>query len=424
MANSFESNFTRKLMDQILPAFDSNRVISKNVNTQMIGGKFNGKSGDNIDFPRPTDYVSTRTANGDISATTAGDIITGKATATVQDYITVELDYDEADEALKMGDKSRFFDDAGKRIKTDLETDFAAYAMKNAGLLSGTVGTAIDAWSDIANFGATMQATGVPEGQWCAAVNPYTQASLADVQRSLGAGGSAGSLVSEAHRQATIADNFAGMKVLAATTLGTYTTGTGADRAGTLSANPDVTYVTHKDSMQQSLAVTGFQANLVVAAGETITIAARNRLNLNTRNPIINGTGGQILFTGVVTESVTLNGSGAGTLVVSGPAIFEASGAYNTVDSAPISGDVVTLGGSATTTYQPALFWHRDAFGIGSVPMKKLNSTDTMAKTEDGLVLRVSMGTSIRENKQIVRLDLRPAFATLNPFFAGQGFGS
>jgi len=424
MANDFDSNFTRKLMDQVLPAFDSNRIISKNVNTQMLGGKFNPKSGEDVDFPRPTDFVATETSDGDISATTAGDIITGKATGTVQDYITVELDYQEADEALKMGDKTRFFDDAGRRIKTKLETNFSAYAMKNAGLKSGNVGTAITTWAHVANFGATMQATGVPDGQWCAAVNPYTQATLADVQRSLGAGGSAGALVSEAHRQATIADNFAGMKVLAATTLATYTTGTGADRAGTLSANPDVTYVSAKDSMTQSLAVTGFQANLVVAAGETITIAARNRLNLNTRETIIDGTGAEVLFSGVVTESVTLNGSGAGTLVITGPAIFEASGAYNTTASAAVSGDVVTLGGAATTTYQPALFWHRDAFGIGSVPMQKLNSTDTMAKTEDGLVLRVSKGSSIRENKQIVRLDLRPAFATLNPFFAGQGFGS
>jgi hypothetical protein len=424
MANNFESNFTRKLMDKVLPSFDSQRVMSKNVNTTMLEGKFNGKSGENIDFPCPTDYVAVETADGDISATTAGSILTGKATGTVQNYITVELDYQEAEQSLKMGNKDRFFDDAARRLVTRLETKFAKYAMHNAALKSGNVGTAITTWKHVADFGSTMSGTGVPEGEWCAAINPYTESSLADVQRSLGSGGTSGKLISEAHRRATISENFAGMKVLSATTLGTYTTGTGSTRAGTLSANPDVTYVTAKDTMKQTLAVTGFQANLVVAAGETITIAARNRLNLSTREPVIDGTGGQILFSGTVTESVTLNGSGAGNLVVSGPALFEASGAYNTVDSAPISGDAVTLGGAATTIYQPALFWHRDAFGIGSVPMSKLESTDTMARTEDGLVLRVSKGSSIRENKQIVRLDLRPAFATFNPFFAGQGFGS
>lgn len=176
--------------------------------------------------------------------------------------------------------------------------------------------------------------------------------------------------------------------------------------------------------MTQTLAVTAFQANLVVAAGETITITGRNRLNLSTRKPILDENGAEILFSGTVTAEVTLDGSGAGNLVVTGPAIFEATGAYNTVDSAPIAGDVVTLGGAATTIIQPNLFWHKEAFAIGSVPIPKLYSTDTLAKTQDGLQIRVSKGASIRENKQIVRFDFLPAYGTLQPFFAGQGFGT
>jgi hypothetical protein len=45
-------------------------------------------------------------------------------------------------------------------------------------------------------------------------------------------------------------------------------------------------------------------------------------------------------------------------------------------------------------------------------------------KTKDGLQIRMSRGSSLRENKQIMRLDLLPAFAVLNPFLAGQGFGN
>jgi hypothetical protein len=125
----------------------------------------------------------------------------------------------------------------------------------------------------------------------------------------------------------------------------------------------------------------------------------------------------------VVTADATLT-TGAGTLVISGPAIFEAAGQYNTVASAIADADVITILGADATTYQPNLFWHRDAFAIASVPIEKLYSTDTVAQTEDGLQLRVSKGASIRENKQIVRFDLRPAYGTMNPFFAGQGFGS
>jgi len=425
MANNFDSNFTRQLARVFLDEFESERVLSKNVNTQLLDGKFNPSSGENVDFKRPTDYTSKRTSNGDISGGNRSDIITGKATGTVQDYFTVDVDYDEADEAIKMDQLEQLLKPAATRIVTDLEVDYANYMMVNSGLLAGTVGTAASTWDHVAEAGAVMQSTGIPmDGSWCYSVNPYTQTKLASNQRSLGAGGSAGGLISEAHQKAIISDNFAGLKVMTATTMSSYTTGVGADRAGTLSANPDVTYVTAKDTMKQTLAVTGFQANLVVAAGETITIAGRNRLNLSTRQPVIDDTGSNVLFTGVVAQTVTLDGSGAGNIVINGPAIYEATGAYNTVDSAPISGDVVTLGGAASTLIQPNMFWHKQAFSIGSVPIKKLYSTDTIATTADGLQIRVSKYADGDKNKQIVRFDLRPAYATLNPFFAGHGFGS
>jgi len=425
MANNFDSNFTRQLARVFLDEFESERVLSKNVNTQLLDGKFNPSSGENVDFKRPTDYTSKRTSNGDISGGNRSDIITGKATGTVQDYFTVDVDYDEADEAIKMDQLEQLLKPAATRIVTDLEVDYANYMMVNSGLLAGTVGTAASTWDHVAEAGAVMQSTGIPmDGSCCYSVNPYTQTKLASNQRSLGAGGSAGGLISEAHQKAIISDNFAGLKVMTATTMSSYTTGVGADRAGTLSANPDVTYVTAKDTMKQTLAVTGFQANLVVAAGETITIAGRNRLNLSTRQPVIDDTGSNVLFTGVVAQTVTLGASGEGNIVINGPAIYEATGAYNTVDSAPISGDVVILGGAASTLIQPNMFWHKQAFSIGSVPIKKLYSTDTIATTADGLQIRVSKYADGDKNKQIVRFDLRPAYATLNPFFAGHGFGS
>lgn len=426
MANSFDSNITRKLARVFLKEFESNRVLSKNVNTQLLDGKFDPSSGDTVDFKRPTDYITQRTASGDISSTTASSIITGKASGVVQNYFTVEVDYTEADQAIKMDQLDQLLRPMATRIKTDLELDFAAFMMKNSGLLAGTVGTAASTWDHIAIGGAVMQSAGVPMDQpWCYSVNPYTQTNLASNQRSLGAGGSAGSLISEAHKKSIITQQFAGFdKVLTATTLATFTTPAGADKVGAIASNPDVTYATAKDTMTQTIAVSGFTANLVVKAGEIVEITGRNRLNLNTRQPVVTDTGANVLFTGVVTADVTLSGTGTGNLVISGPAIYEASGQYNTVDSAPVATDVITIKNAASTLFQPNLFWHKDAFSIGSVPIQKLYSTDTLATTEDGLQIRVSKGSSIRENKQIVRFDLRPAYAVLNPFFAGQGWGS
>jgi len=421
MTNNFDSNFSRKMMRSFLDKFESERVLTKNVDTQLFAGKFNGSTGDTIDVKRPTDYNTVRTSNGDVSGETKSDILTGKASAVVQDYFTAFVDYEEADEAIKMDQLDELLAPMATRIVTDFETDYAEFMMKNTALLAGTVGTGVSTWDDVAEAGAIMQATGVPMDQsWCYAANPFTQRKLASDQRSLG--GETGAMT--ANQRATITDNFAGMKVMTATTLGNYSTGVGADRAGTVVGTPVATYVAAKDTMTQVVGVTAFQANLVVAAGETVTITGRNRLNLSTRKPMIDETGSQVVWTATVTESVTLDGSGAGNLTLTGPAINEANGQYNTVDSAIAASDVITLGGAASTIIQPNLFWHKQAFTVASVPIKKLHSTDTVATTEDGLQLRVSKGVGFLENEQKVRIDFRPAYGVMNPFFAGQGFGN
>lgn len=425
MANNFDSNFTRYLARVFLEKFETQRIMSKYVDTQLLDGKFRPDTGNNVDFKRPTDYTSTRTATGDISATTADSIITGKATGTVQDYFTVEVDFDEADEATKMDQLDELLMPMATRIVTDLELDFAEFMMRNTGLLAGTHGQGVGTWDEVALAGSVMQSHGIPmDGSWCYAVNPYTQRSLASNQRSLGSGGVSGELIDSAHKQAIISENFAGMKVMTATTLASYTAPSyGGDLVGAVNGTPSPTYLSAKDTMTQSITVDGFTGTPTIPAGTMIQITGRNRLNLSTRKPIITDTGAQVVWTAVVTADVTL-AAGAGTLVVSGPAIFEADGAYNTVTSAIADNDVVTILGAESTTYQPNLFWHKQAFSIGSVPMKKLYSTDTLATTEDGLQFRVSKGTSFRENKQMVRFDFRPAYAVLNPFFAGQAFGT
>ena len=425
MANNFDSNFSTKVMRIFMEKYESARVLSKNVNTQLLDGKFNPASGTQIDFKRPTDFTSTETSDGDISAVAGKDIIVGKAFGTVQDYITVHVDFDEVDQALKMDQLDELLEPAAQRIVTTLELNFGSFMLKNAGLYAGTIGNAADAWGDVAEAGAVMHASGIPASKpWYYTVNPYTQVALAENQRSLGAGGSAGAMISEAHHKATIVSNYAGFdRVMTATTLPSYTTDSEADRTGALSANPVVTYVGAKDTMTQDLVVNAFGADLEIRAGETVQITGRNRLNLSTRQLVLDASGNSVVWTATVTTAVTLSGTGTGTINVTGPAIYEAAGAFNTSDSAAVSGDVVTILGAASTTYQPNLFWHKDAFSIGSVPIKKLFSTDTVAKTKDGMTLRVSKYADGDKNEQTIRFDLHPAFAALNPFFAGKGFG-
>lgn len=421
MANNLNSNVTRKVARVFLDAFESNRVVTKTVDTQLLSGKFNPSSGSTVDFKRPHDYNSIRTSGGDISSSTKSDIIAGKATGTVQNYFTVATEWGNVEEALELDQLDEILAPMARRIVTDLEVDLASYMLKNASLKYGSHGTAVDAWGDVAGAGALMDSLGVPmSADKYYLMNPFTTTSLASAQNGLNA---ADGLVRTAWEKSQISSNFGGMMAMTSNALSSFTAGSGADRAGTLSSAPDATYVTAKDTMTQSLAVTGFQANMVVKAGDMVTIADVNRLNLDTKQPMIDAAGANVAWTGVVTADVTLGASGEGTLVVAGPAIYEANGQYNTVDAAPANGAVVTLLSAADTLYQPNLFFVKQAFGIGTVKLPKLYATDTIATTSDGMSIRVTKYADGDANTQKVRFDLLPAYATFNPFFAGQGFG-
>lgn len=428
MANNFDSNITNKVARVFLDHFETSRVITKQVDTQLFSGdnSFTPQFGDTISVKRPTGFVTIRTPDGDISAEQPSPIIAGKASATVQNYFTVYLEYRQVDQALKMDQLDELLKPKAKRIVTDLETDFADFMMKNTALIAGSPDTPVSTWDNVAQAGAVMQATGIPMNEdWTYVINPFTQRALASDQRSLGAGGVAGGIIRSAHERATLTDDFAGMRVMSSNSLSSYTAGAGADRIGALAATPDATYLTAKDTMTQQLAVQDFQPNMTIRAGEQIQVQTRSRLDLATRKVIIDETGATYPWTATVTQDVVLDGAGAGTLVVTGPAIFgtDENAGYNTVDSALTSGDVVALLSPASTTAQPNLFFHRQAFTMASVNLPKLYATDTQMETEDGIAMRVSMDSSILQAKQIMRIDLLPAYGVMNPFFAGQGFG-
>jgi hypothetical protein len=419
MANNLSSNITRPLAKIFLEAFESSRVVTKTVNTQLLSGTFNPSTGSNVDFKRPHDYNTIRSAGGDISLSTKSDIIAGKATGTVQDYFTAATEWSNIQEALELDQLDQILEPMARRLVTDLELDLGAFMRKNASLNYGTRGTAVTAWSDVAGAGATMDSVGVPmSDDKYYLMNPFTTTSLASAQSGLNA---ADGIVRTAWEKAQIASNFGGMRALTSNAISSYTSGSTTDRAGTLNGAPDATYVTAKDTMQQTLVLAGLGTG-TIKAGDQVTIAGVNRLNVSTREQILGATGAAVLWTGTVIADVTI-AANAATIVVSGAAIYEANGQYNNVDAAPATGAVVTILGAASTVYQPNMFYSKQAFGLGTVKLPKLYSTDTVATTSDGMSIRVSKYSDGDANTQKIRFDLLPAYACFNPLFSGQGYG-
>lgn len=410
---------TQRVARVFTKAVESSRVLTKAIDTQLFAGDFTPEFGATIKVKRPTRARAIRTTGGDISSSTKSDLVVGTAPATVQNYITTATEWSNKEEALELDQLEELLTPFAVECVTELELSLGRFMFRNVGLRYGSPGTVVDAWTDIAGAQALCQSTGVPMDELYYVMNPYTAMNLSSAQTGI----RNEQLVKSAWERSQITMPFGGMKAMTSNSLANYTTGVNADLAGALAANPNVTYSAAKDTMTQSLSVSGFAANAVITAGSIITIAGRHRINLATRETVLDQTGARVVWSATVTETVTLSGAGAGTIVVAGPAIFEAAGAFNTVDSAPVSGDVVTVLGTSNTLYQPNLFFHKQAFTMATVKLPKLYNTDTVATTKDGISIRVSKYSDGDKNQQKIRFDILPAFGCMNPFFAGQGFG-
>jgi hypothetical protein len=425
MANNLNSNFTEKLLKIFLKSFVSQLVLIKGAMTQKLPYSQNltSDTGGTVSFKRPHDYRSIRTDRGDISAENKNQIIAGKATGVVQPFMTVPIEWDGYEEALELAQLEEIIAPAAVRVATDIELDFAKYMLANCGLTSGTYGNPITTWSDIAEAGALMKSTQIPPDEWYCTVNPYTQAALSQGQTTLAAGGVAGQLISTAYRNATISESFAGFRVMTSTSLGNVSHPNITDRVGALNGDPDVTYVTAKDTMTQTMVVKNFGSFTgTVPAGTVIQAPAANRLGLANRETILTDSGGQVPWTGTLVEDASLS-SGGGTFVVTGPAIQETEGQYNTVDADLVNNDVVTILGSANSIVQPAIACHKQAFGVGFVELPRLYDKENARVSQDGISIRVVRYSDGDANVQRVRFDILPAFVTYNPFFACQVFG-
>ena len=102
MSNNLDSNITRKLARVFLEHYESNRVLTKTVDSQLLSGKFNPASGTVVDFKRTHDFTTYRSSDGDLTSATPDDLIAGKASGVVQDYFTEYTTWSNVEEALKL----------------------------------------------------------------------------------------------------------------------------------------------------------------------------------------------------------------------------------------------------------------------------------------------------------------------------------
>lgn len=416
-----------KVVRGLAKGFESNRVLLNTVNTSMIAGEVDASTGDTIYLKRFAEANAIETAGGDITAANPSDIVAGRAPAVVQNYITTYATWTNKEEMLQLDELEAYLKPYATRLITQLELNMFTFMQKNAGLLVGTPGTAVTKWSDIASANSLADSMGIPVmDDMYYAMNPYTRQRLAQAQTGLAAGSN--SNVDDAWKRAIITSDFGGIKALSSNAMKNYQAGASVLRTGTVSAAPTQTYVSVKDSMTQTITLTGLSLSTAnaVRAGDLIRItqATRTRVNPHTKQIIFDAAGLPIQYTFVVLVGGNTDGAGTVTVTVSAAAINEANGAYNNINTAITNGDTFQLLGTANTIYQPNLFYHKNAFAVTTIKPPRLEGgAETAFMSKEGITIRATKFSDPRANTQSIRFDIVPVFACLNPQWAGNAFG-
>lgn len=422
MANALNSNVSQLVLKKFLPVFMSDLVLAKTVDRQLLSGEINASTGDSVSFKRPHQFKSLRTATGDISGQAKNNIISGKATGRVGNYITVAVEWQQLEEAIKLNQLEEIFAPIRQRVVTDLETELAQFMMNNGALSLGSPNTPINKWSDVAQTASFMKDIGIYQGENYAVMDPWSAQRLADAQTGLHA---SDNLVRTAWENAQIPSNFGGIRALMSNGLASRTQGA---FGGTLTVQtaPTVTYVAVKDTYQFSVTLTGATASVTgfLKAGDQLKFTSTYWLNQQSKQVLYNGST-PISFTATVLADANSTAGGLVTVTLSGAPIFDATNAqYNAVNRQVAAGDAVTVIGTAAQAMKPNLFYNKFFCGLGTIPLPKLNSIDSAVATYEGFSIRVHKYADGDANVQKMRFDLLPAYVCFNPHMGGQFFGN
>ncbi|USD64216.1 P22 phage major capsid protein family protein [Vibrio sp. SCSIO 43136] len=423
MPNNLESNVMPKLLKQFTKNFISSTILCNTVSRQMVND-IDASTGGIVKMKRSAQYVPQRTPDGDMTNKEKNPIKVGSVVAEVGEYITVFCEWQQVEQALKLDQLDELLNPIATDMAVELESELAHRMNLAAANQSGVADKAISKWKDVATIGALMKELGFPSGNSYCAISNFDETNLADLQTQLGVNDE----VRKAWAKATIKENFAGIdRVLSTNNLPEYQAGT---QVGSMTVKTTVpgTYNTYKDTYQMTVVLTGATATTgTLKAGQTLTFAGSNLLNFRNRK-VVRKDGLPVKFTATVMEDAVATSGGDITVKLSGAAIHESgvNGAFNTVDKVLTAGDAVTVNATANQFYRPALAYHKDFFGLGTIVLPKLHATDSsvIQMPDTGFSIRVHRFSDGTANKQMVRFDLLPAFACFNPHLGLKGQGN
>lgn len=412
MANFYQN--PQMYTDETVRILYNEIILGKRVSRkrQAEFGKDSMKIGDTLNIRRPARFVVNSGA-----AFSGQDYTETSIPLVVNQQKHVDTSFTSSDMTLKVQDYSeRILKPKIIQLAQQIDIDGYINAKNTVGNLTGTAGTAPNAFSFLTDIGKKLDDFSTPRDNRYYVMDQATNAAqIGSLTGFFNAQDSIGQQYDDGIFMPT--KNTVGLKIAMSQNVARHT-------VGALGGTPVV------NGASQSLTAGWANTGTLITNGWTA--AAANRLRAGdvftaagcfSVNPVTRNSTGQLLQM-VVLNDQSSDASGNLTISMS-PAIITA-GPFQNATAAPTNGGGITVNGTASTSYVRNLSWDPDAFELAVVPMVDLAMYGGWGavRTQNGFSLRVFRQAAISSDTVGDRVDALYGWATPYPEQATQQVGA
>jgi hypothetical protein len=371
--------------------------------------KTGAKIGTALRVRKPNAY--TRTTGSRVMDVQDQSEANGTITVATQDH--VDMRFNSVELALTIDDFSkRYIEPAVKVLVSGIEGDYLAASTKATWNVAGSAGTAITSL-DTPGKARTLLNRGLApkDGNRCLQLDSATMGALVNgVAAYFNPSGAISSQYTEGLvARTSMADYYENERIWTMAN-GSDVTGT-TDSTGLGTAAADGSYTTV--DMHTTVAVSAQKV------GEVFTIAGVYACHPETKAAY------------PALQQFTITAIGA-TLSTVSPAIYLSGARKNVCKSdgtalaaTDFNSQTLTFVGSASTSYPMGLMYHKEAFQFVTADLPLMDdAAKCVRRMQDGLSLRVWQASDIRNDEQLMRIDILYGFAALRPEWACRLVGS
>jgi hypothetical protein len=361
-----------------------------------------GKHGSTLRVKKPNAYV--RRQGSRIMSVQDQNEATQTITVATQDGVDMKFNSAELIQSVDNGAQfdnlsKQYIEPAVSTLVSGIEADFIAYATKATYQLAGTAGTGL---TDLVAVGAARaklnQQLAPKDGNRFIQCESVAMGGLVNGLKGLFQDSAQ---IKEQYREGMIgrtamADWYENDRM--------WSMPNSADVAGEINAGTLTSGIT-------TLTVDGFTAAPV--AGMVFTIEGTYDVHPETKAvyPHLK----QFTITSATTTALTFT-----------PAvIYDTADPRQNCSGSPTDNDDITFVGSASTNYVQQLMYHKDAFQFTTADLPLMDDAQKcVRRVKDNLSIRVWMGSDIRNDELLMRLDILYGFSALRPEWASRIIGA